>query len=399
MPELPLSAYRVVDITQNVAGPFCTQILADLGADVIKIEPLEGDSTREWAPPFWDQESTMFMAFNRNKRSIALDLKRDEARELLDRMLENADVFVQALRPATAKKLGLDPKTLNRRHRHTLVCELTAFGAGGPLVDRPGYDPLLQSFSGLMSITGSEGAAAVRVGTSIVDMGAGMWAAIAIIGALLQKKDGNSGVGVVTTSLFETALAWMPYQILGFLATGEPPKRWGSGLAVLAPYGAYQTADQAIMIAVGSHKLWVTFCDALNRRELVNDERFASNAVRVRNRDALRIVIEEALSVDTAAAWVEQLTAAGVPVTTVNSIPEVLEHPQTEAVDMLQVGLLHDDFPLVGVPLSLDGQRPVPRTRPPKLGEHTKELLSRDMSLSDDEITRLESIGVIGTTT
>lgn len=398
MGHLPLSRYRVIDATQNVAGPFCAQILADLGADVIKIEPTSGDSTRQWAPPYWEKESTMFMSFNRNKRSIALDLKREEGRAILDALLANADVFLQALRPSTARRLKLDAETLKLAHPEILVCELTAFGIQGPLADEPGYDPLMQSFSGLVSILGHEGAPPVRVATSIIDMGAGMWAAIGITSALLDRAMGKKdAVGIVHTSLFETSLAWLPYHILGFLATGQPPRRWGSELAVLVPYGAYRTADRPIMIAVGSEKLWRAFCDAIARPDLANDERFATNPVRVQHRNELRLIIEEVLLEGKADIWVERLAGRGIPVTPVNSIPDVLKHPQSEASGMLQSGLLKDDFPLVGIPLSIDGRRPVPRMPPPKLGQHTKEILAGELELSEQEITRLESEGVIGT--
>lgn len=395
MSELPLATYRVVDVTQNVAGPFCTQILADLGADVIKVEPVAGDSTRQWAPPYWHGQSTMFMAFNRNKRSITLDLKQEEGRRLLGRLLESAAVFVQALRPSTATRLGLDAASLKQDHPELVVCELTAFGAQGPLTDSPGFDPLMQSFSGLVSITGTEGSPPVRVGTSIMDMGAGMWAAIGIISSLLQRERGGSSGGLVQTSLFETALAWLPYQILGFLATGKTPTRLGTEIAMVAPYGAYESADHPIMIAVGSEKLWRAFCEAIELPELADEERFSSNPRRVEHREELRDVIEERLSNKRSDAWVEILTGGGIPAAPINTIPEVLRHRQTEEVGMLQRGLLREDFPLIGLPVLIDGHRPDPTKPPPNLGEHTAHILSKDLGLRADEIEELRSRGIV----
>ncbi|MPZ68295.1 MAG: CoA transferase [Actinobacteria bacterium] len=397
MVRLPLSGHRVIDATQNVAGPFCTQILADLGAEVIKVEPIRGDSTRQWGPPFWQGHSTMFMSFNRNKRSIALDLKAEEGRSILNGLLEEADVFVESLRPVTARKLKLDSAALRISHPHVLVCELTAFGVTGPLAQQPGYDPLVQGFGGLVSITGHEGSPPIRVGTSIMDMGTGMWAAIGIISALLDRATHKESTQVVRTSLFETSLAWLPYQILGFLASGEEPRRWGSELAMLMPYGAYRTADRPIMIAVGSEKLWLAFCEGMGMLELACDERFTSNPLRVEHRGALRAVIEDTLLGDTADGWIEKLTSRGVPVAPLNTIPEVLEHPQTGASGMLQPGLLEDEYQQVGIPISINGHRPEPRMAPPRCGEHTREILSEELGLSLEEIANLESKGTVGT--
>lgn len=396
MDNLPLSSVRVLDVTQNVAGPFCTQILADLGADVIKVEPPEGDGTRTWGPPFWKSQSTMFMAFNRNKRSLALNVKAEEGRAILNRLLEQASILVVALRPSTAKRLQLDPESVKVAFPTLLVCELTAFGPTGPLADEPGFDPLIQSFSGLLSIMGSEGAPCARVATSIMDMGAGMWAALGIVSALLQRRSGSHGPSSVQTSLFETALAWMPYQILGFLATGETPRRLGTELPMIAPYGAYATADRDIMIAVGSEKLWKAFCRALDRPDLPEDERFSSNPRRVTQRAELRTALEEELRRKGADDWVTILTDFGVPAAPVNSIPEALDHPQTAEVGMLQYETLKD-LPLIGLPLTFDQDRPRPREKPPTLGEHTEEILLHQLGLGPEDVRRLESQGVIRT--
>lgn len=393
----PLSSYRVVDVTQNVAGPFCTQILADLGADVIKVEPIGGDSTRSWGPPFLEGGlSSMFMAFNRNKRSLTLDLKQPEARSVLDRLLSTADVFVHALRPDAAKRLQLDADTVTKHHPNLLVAEVSAFGPDGPLSDEPGYDPLVQSFSGLLSINGQEGSPPARIPTSIIDMGTGMWTALGIVSALLQKATNGNPVQVIRTSLFETALAWMPYQIIGYLGAGENPRQWGSELATLAPYGAYETADRPVMIAVGSDSLWRSFCDALGSPALATDERFSTNPLRLGHRRELRVQIEDRLRDHTGESWVEKFTSHGVPATLIKTIPEALEHPQTGAVGILTDSLDNSKSPLIGIPIAIDGERPPVRIPPPhRPGDDNTALLEGELGMSPDEIQILRSHHVI----
>jgi formyl-CoA transferase len=393
----PLSSVRIIDATQNVAGPFCTQILADLGADVIKVEPPAGDSTRGWAPPRWSEQSVMFAAFNRGKRSVVLDLRTPEGRDLLDRLLERADVFVSALRPSTAKRLRLDPETLKATHAGLLVCEISAYGHDGPLAEDAGYDPLIQAFSGLMSLIGVEGSPPVRVPTSIIDMATGMWATIGIIASLFAQRGSRDHGDLVQTSLFESAIAWMPYQIISFLATGEPPRRWGSEFATVVPYGAYETKDRPLMVAVGSESLWRSFCAALGRDDLTDDPRFGTNANRVSNRVELRKIIEGRLKTETASVWSDLLTRAGVPANVLNALPEVLEHPQTAATGMLQVPD-GEQLPLVGLPVSIQGVRPPIRRPPAHLGEDTSSVLRDELHLTTDEIDGLAANGIIGST-
>ena len=394
---LPLTPYRVVDLTQNVAGPFCTQILADLGADVIKIEPIAGDSTRLWGPPFLaDGQTSMFVSFNRNKRSVAFDLKQADSRPILSGLLRSADVFVHSLRPDAAKRLRLDADSVREEHRNLVVAEISAFGHEGPLTNQPGYDPLIQAFSGLISINGHPDAPPARVPTSIIDMGTGMWTALGVIAALLRTGDGEESGAIVQTSLFETALAWIPYQIVGYLCGGELPRQWGSELAVVAPYGAYETADRPIMIAVGSDPLWAQLCEALGAAALARDERFRTNPDRLRNRDQLRDEIERILGTDSAPHWVDRLMTHGVPATVINSIPEALVHPQTTAVEMLS-SEGGDTGAVVGIPISLDGRRPEVRIPPARRpGEHTADVLENLLGMSHRDLQLLASRHVIG---
>lgn len=393
----PLEDFLVIDITQNVAGPFCTQILADLGADVIKVEPLgDGDSTRQWGPPFWNDESAIFLAFNRNKRSIALDLKSEYGRQILRRLLTKADVFVHALRPEAALRLGVDAESVRAQHDDIIISELSAFGRRGPLRNDPGYDPLLQAFTGLMSVTGQPAGSPVRLGTSIVDMGAGMWSALGIVAALLSRSRGRPVVNV-ETSLFETAMAWLPYQIAGFLATGQAPGRWGTELQMLMPYGAYQASDQCVVIAAGSDAIWKRLCHAVDAPRLIEDERFKTNPARVENRTELREVLESILAADTATHWASTLRSHGVPSSLINDVPAAVAHAQTDAAGILQPidHPLNPDLRLVRLPLRFDGMLAQEPHRPPALGEHTREVLS-DLAFTVEEINDLVARGIVG---
>ena len=252
---LPLEGVVVADLTQNVAGPFCTQILGDMGAEVVKVErPGRGDDARAWAPPFWGDESATFMAMNRNKKSLALDVKQDGGLEVLWRLVARADVFVQSLRAGAVAELGLDFERAARANPRLVYCAITAFGARGPLRDLPGYDPLMQAYGGLMSVNGHPGQEPARVGTSIVDMATGMWAALGIVAALRQR-DATGRAVEVTTALFETALMWVSYHAMGYLGSGEVPQPQGSGTAMIAPYQAFPTADGFAMIAAGAECL------------------------------------------------------------------------------------------------------------------------------------------------
>src|SRR5512132_2778062 len=288
---LPLEGIVVADLTQNVAGPFCTQILGDMGAEVIKVErPGRGDDARAWAPPYWGQESATFIALNRNKKSLALDLKSPGGLEILQRLVRRADVFVQSLRPGAIDELGLDFAGASRINPRIVYCSVTAFGARGPLSHLPGYDPLMQAYSGLMSVNGHPGQEPARVGTSVVDMGTGMWAALGIVAAL-RERDMTGRAMEVTTSLFETALMWVSYHAMGYLGSGDVPQPQGSGTAMIAPYQAFPTADGYVMIGAASDALFQRLTVALDAPDLGRDARFVDNPSRVRNRATLAAAV------------------------------------------------------------------------------------------------------------
>jgi crotonobetainyl-CoA:carnitine CoA-transferase CaiB-like acyl-CoA transferase len=395
--NLPLSGINVLDLTQNVAGPYCTMLLGDLGAEVIKVErPKVGDDSRRWAPPYWAEQSTTFMALNRNKKSVALDLKHDEGQELLWDLVKRSDVLVQSLRSKSLQRMGFGYNMVRRRNPRLVYCSMTAYGNTGPMRDLPGYDPLMQAFAGLMSVTGEPDGAPVRVGTSIMDMGMGMWGVIGILGALRDRERTGEGQ-LVETSLYETAIAWIPYQIMSYLGTGEVPRRHGSGTAMLAPYEAYPTRDGRILVAAGNNSIWGELCRALGAEELLEDPRFEDNPSRVENREALYENLAARFGADTTEAWVEKLREAGVPCSPIRAVDQVVADPQTEAVGILR-SVAHPtipDYTDVGMPLTWNGARPETRRVPPSLGSDTREIL-REIGRSEEEVDRLVTEGVVG---
>jgi len=393
---LPLDAIVVADLTQNVAGPFCTQTLADMGADIVKVErPGHGDDARAWGPPFWGGESAVFVALNRNKKSLALDLKREGGVEILKRLIRRADVFVQSLRAGVVDELGLDFAGAARLNPRLVYCSITAFGTDGPLATLPGYDPLMQAYAGLMSVNGHPGQEPARVGTSIVDMGTGMWAALGIV-AGLRERDRTGRAVEVTTALFETALTWVSYHAAGFFGDGEIPQPQGSATAMIAPYQAFPTADGYVMIAAASDALFRRLADALGDPGLGADPRFADNPARVRHREALVAAITARTRPLKTADLLDRLRAAGVPAAPILTVDRVLEEPQTAASGML-VAAPHPrlpDYRAVGLPIRWDRQRPGVRRVPPLLGEHSVDVLTW-LGYTLDDVRNLQSQGVV----
>jgi crotonobetainyl-CoA:carnitine CoA-transferase CaiB-like acyl-CoA transferase len=373
--RLPLAGITVVELGQNVAAPYAGEILGDLGADIVKIEKIDGgDDARQWAPPFWHGVSAIFQSLNRNKRSAAVNLRNpQENARLREFIIERADVVIQNLRPGALAALGLDAESLRARKPSLIYCAIGAFGASGPFKDRPGYDPLMQAFAGLMSVTGEPGRAPVRVGTSIIDMAAGMWSVIGVLAALMRRRETGEGT-VVETSLFETALAWMIYHAANYQASGQLPQRQGSGVAQIVPYRGFTTKDGFIVIAAGSDKLFARLAQVLGHREWSDDPRFRTNPDRVKNQTVLYGLIDPLVAGWTTETLQRALDAAGVPSTPMHTIDQVLAHPQTQALGMLQPSP-DGKITLLGLPLSFDGVRPAFRSPPPGLGAHTEEVL------------------------
>ena len=367
---LPLAGITVVELCHSVAGPYAASILADLGADVIKVEnPEKGDYGRDWGPPFAHGTSTLFHVLNHNKCGLALDLRdRVTCARLTAFILEHADVVIQNLRPGAIDKLGLGAAALRAQKPELIYCDLGAYGRSGPLRDRPGYDPLMQAYGGIMSVTGVEGGEPVRVGTSIADMGSGMWAALGILAALNRRHVTGEGCHV-TTSLFETAVGWMTAHIGGYLSGGDLRRRMGSGVAEIVPHQAFETADGHVMVAAGNDNLFRTLAKLLEQPELSADARFATNSKRVENRHTLIPILQNIFHGRPTAEWLARLDQAGVPAAPIQSVDQVVAAEQTAALGILQKAP-DLDLTLVGLPLEFDGVRPPYRFSAPKLGEH-----------------------------
>jgi crotonobetainyl-CoA:carnitine CoA-transferase CaiB-like acyl-CoA transferase len=375
--KLPLTGIKVVELGSSVAAPYAGLVLAELGATVVKIEkPGKGDDARGWGPPFYEGVGTIFHALNRNKQSVVVDLGDDLARAQLRRLLvTETDVLIQNMRPGQAEKLGFGAEALLAENPRLVHATIAAFGQAGPLADRPGYDPLMQAFGGLMSVTGEEGRPPIRVGTSIIDMGSGMWVVIGVLAALLRRAETGKG-GVVGTSLYETALGWMLYHVTGHAATGEEPKLQGSGSPFIAPYGGYRTKDSMLIVTAGNNSLFQKLAVAVGHPEWADDPRFHTNGDRVRNRAVLEDLLTDALSARTTVEWVAAIEAAGVPCAPIQTVSQVVEHPQTQALDILRRSA-DGKLGFVGLPLSFEGVRPGRNEPVPELGAHTADIFSK----------------------
>jgi crotonobetainyl-CoA:carnitine CoA-transferase CaiB-like acyl-CoA transferase len=393
---LPLRDVRVLDVTSSLAGPYCTELLGALGADVVKVEhPGRGDETRQWGPPFWNGESAMFLSANASKRSLALDFRAPDGLEALVRLAERADVFVQSLRPGLADRRGFGPEELRGRNPQLVYCAIGAFGRTGPLRGRAGYDPLMQAAGGLMSVTGERERPGVRSGASLVDQGTGTWAALGILAALLEREKTGRG-GVVDVSLYETAVALLGYHVSGFLATGSPPGRHGTAFPSIAPYQVFGARDGELMVAAANDRLFAALCRVLELPDLPAEPRFATNPDRVENREALAAVLAERFAAEGVATWLERLSEAGVPAAPVQDVGQVVASEQTRALELLQP-LPHPnvpDFATVAPPFSFEGERILHRGPAPLLGEHTAEVLA-EVGYSEEEIAELAAAGVV----
>jgi crotonobetainyl-CoA:carnitine CoA-transferase CaiB-like acyl-CoA transferase len=384
----PLQGVRVVDLTSSLAGPTCTQILAALGADVVKVEqPQRGDEARAWGPQFFEGGSVMFFTANTSKRSLALDFKAPEGMEALLRLVDRADVFVQSLRPGTAERLGLGGDALRARNERLVYASIGAFGREGPLARQPGYDPLMQAFTGLVSITGEPDRPGVRVGTSLIDLGTGVWAALGILAALHERATTGRG-REVDVALFETGLSLVGYQLTDALRTGVAPGRFGTAFPLIAPYEVFATADGELMIAAANDRLFAQLCEAIGRPELAADPRFLTNPDRLAHRDELLPLIRERLVQGTSGEWLTALE--GIPVSPVQDVAEAAHHEQTRASGMVQE---LDGIETLALPLQIDHDRVAHASAAPTLGAQSAEVLA-ELGYSESEIASLAAAGV-----
>src|SRR5215831_14818610 len=374
----PLSGLTVVEIGHSIAAPYAGMILGELGADVIKVEnPKSGDAARGWGPPFQEGASTCFHSVNRAKRGITIDLGDPaDAARLRALILERADVVIHNLKYGALEKYGLGGAELIAQKPALVWCNLAAFGNTGPLRDRPGYDPMMQAYSGLMSLLGEDGRPPVRVTASIIDMGAAMWAVIGILSAL-RERDHTAKGGIVDASLLETGLGWMTILLAAYLSNRELPQRQGSGVDMIVPYQAFAASDGFMMVAAGNDNLFRRLCAALDRPGLAEDPRFRTNRDRVVNRRSLIPILADLFATAPAAAWVAKLDAAGIPNSPIQRLDQVVADAQTAALGIIQQGPGSSALSLVGLPLSFDGVRP-PFVKPaPRLGEDNSAIIDR----------------------
>jgi crotonobetainyl-CoA:carnitine CoA-transferase CaiB-like acyl-CoA transferase len=371
----PLSGITVIEIGHSVAAPYAGMILGELGAEVIKVEnPNGGDACRGWGPPFTEGTATAFHAFNRAKRGITIDLTNPAQVETLRGLIRGrADVVIHNQKYGTLDRYGLSIAALAAEKPSLVCCNIGAFGAIGPLRDRPGYDPMMQAYGGLMSLLGEDGRPPVRVTVSIIDIATAMWSVIGILAALQERGRTGRG-GVMDTSLYETTLAWMSLPISAYLANGEIPKRYGSGIEQIVPYQAFAAADGYIMVSAGNDNLFRRLCTAIGRPGLAEDPRFRTNSDRVVNRQALIPILDDLFATEPIATWAARLDAVGIPNGPIQTVDQVVTDAQTEALGIIQ---RLSSVALVGLPLSFDGARPPLAKLAPSLGEDNPEIVDR----------------------
>lgn len=372
--RLPLEGIKVIEVGQALAGPLSGVILADLGAEVIKIEkPDGGDDARLWGPMATEDASLMFNATNRSKKSVILDLKAPTDLEKLYALIREADICIQNLRAGVADKGGFGAADLMAVNPRLIYCQISAFGSEGPLALHPGMDPLAQAFGGVMTLTGRADDPPTFCAPAINDTATGMWAVIGALAALEERRHTGKGKAI-GCSLFESAVHWVNNPLNVYQLTGEPPVRTGAASPNLIPYQVFETADRPICLAAGNNRLFLRFAAAVGKPEWCDDARFNAPGARSDNRAALLPLIAEVMLTDTCASWIERLEAVGVPCSPVNDIPALAKSDQLAAVKMVQQ-VPGRDFTVTGLPITLDGQRPPIRAASPRLGEHTEEVL------------------------
>lgn len=391
-----LENIKVVDLTRTLAGPFCTMILGDMGADVVKIEePERGDETRSWTP-FWNGESTQFLSFNRNKRSLSVNLKEEEGLELVLSLAADADVMIESFRAGALERMGLGYEAVKAVNPDIIYCSISGYGRSGPMADKPGYDLIIQAYSGLMHLTGEPDGSPLRVGFSLVDLFTGMMAYGSIVTALYNRDKTGEGQWI-EAALLDGQVATMSYHATGYMGTGVEPHRLGSGHPSLVPYQSFPASDGFFILGCANDGLWGRLCQAMERPDLLEDPRFKTNTDRVAHRPECIETLSKVFSSKTVAEWVDIISDAGVPCGPINRVSDVVKDPQVLAREMI-ADLPHPNVPDLKVPSSPMKLTETPATlrmAPPLLGQHNAQILG-ELGYTADQVKKLQEKGVIG---
>jgi formyl-CoA transferase len=396
MKSQPLQGLRVLDLSRVLAGPYCTMVLGDLGADVLKVEPPDGDETRAWGPPFAAGESAYYLCINRNKRGMVVNLKVERGQALLRELAHASDILVENFRPGTLARYGLDYESFRADHPRLVYCSISGFGQTGPLRDRPGYDFMIQAMGGIMSVTGDPDGEPMKVGVAVADLFAGSNAVIAILAALQARE--RTGMGqYIDISLFDSQIGWLANVASNYLISGERPKRYGNAHPNIVPYQSFAAADGWFALAVGNDKQFVRLCELIGKPEWGHDKRFVTNAMRVANREVLIASLKSVFISRRVEEWLSELGAVSIPCGPINTLDKVFAEPQVAAREML-VAMDHPvvgNLQLVGSPLKLSETPVEYRLPPPGLGEHTSAILQELLGYTEGEIDSLKAGGVI----
>jgi crotonobetainyl-CoA:carnitine CoA-transferase CaiB-like acyl-CoA transferase len=391
-----LEGIKVLDLSRALAGPYCTMMLADMGAEVIKVEmPGRGDDSRSWGPPFVEGESAYFISINRNKKSINLNMKSEKSMEIIHKLIKRSDVLVENFRPGAMERLGLGYERVKEMNPRIIYASISGFGQDGPYRMLPGFDQVLQGMGGLMSITGEPGGPPIKVGVAIADISGGMFAAYGIVVALYNREKTGRGQ-MIDVSLLDSQVAWLTYRAGAYLTSGEVPQPVGSGHPVIVPYQAFKAKDVYINIAAGNDQLWEKFCKAVGLEKVMNDPKFATNAKRVENREEIVKIISDLIVTRNGEEWLQIITDAGVPcgpIYTVDKIfadPQVLHRQMLKELDHLKAGKVK----VTGIPVKLSDTPGEVETAPPVLGQHTQEILN-ELGYSDQDLEKLRQEKVV----
>ncbi|MFN8576358.1 MAG: CaiB/BaiF CoA-transferase family protein [Candidatus Sericytochromatia bacterium] len=397
MNMLPLKGIRVVDLSRVVSGPYCTMMLGDLGAEIIKIEhPKVKDETRTWGPPFHENrdDSAYYLSMNRNKKSLTLDFKQEEGKKVLLKIIEQSDILVENFRVGTLEKLGLGYEDIKKTNPQLIYCSISGYGSTGPYANKGGYDVIVQGMGGLMSINGTD-EQMMKVGVPIVDLTTAMMASQAILAALFVRARTGHGQKV-EASLLETQVACLANVGSNYLLTGKLPKRNGNQHPNIVPYQPYKSKDGDFILSVTNQKLWENFCNAIDKNEFINDERFKTNSDRLKNRDLLNSYLEDIFKTKTNKEWIDLFESVGVPVGPINNLEQVFNDPQVLHRDML-VSIPHEsgEIKTAGIPIKFSDTKPSIRLAPPLFGEHTKEIICDFLKYDENEYLDLKNKEII----